>query len=482
MFRPILSAIAVAAVLFAGVLPAGIVAAEAPMTPAQEKAMTEMFAAGQEAGDLFRAGRLKEAEILFRENLARQEAYFPEEPLTRASALHNIAAVLAQQGKADEALAPAVEALDLRAGNDGTPAVVASSQALLATILYDLGKVTEATDLMAKAVSAQIAGAVIDPRDMIGNASQLIGLFAEVGRMREAQTLRTDLFNLIPDFDATLQVDVYWGAARLAAVEGKLAEAETFYRRAFAALGESAPDDIRRRAILVHNIASILRQEYRPREAAALFIRAADDLTSLYPDGHPSIASALDGLGLALAEQGKAGEAWPMQRAALDMRMKFLPDGHPLMATSILNLGLTLLRDGQFEIARDALRTAMNRRIEAGDLVGAARAAISLAAAQHAVGDTPGGIGSLKEARLVFDERLPRGHPLGVTASINQAWMLLAEGEYADALAVARDAAVGLIAARELEQQEDRDITLPDEDKRRIVVNVAAAWEVAQGN
>ena len=76
---------------------------------------------------------------------------------------------------------------------------------------------------------------------------------------------------------------------------------------------------------------------------------------------------------------------------------------------------------------------------------------------------------------------LPAGHPIATTAAIDEAWFLLALGENGKALVVARQAAAALVAGRELAGDEP-DARPPDEDKRRVVVKVAAAWAVAGGN
>jgi tetratricopeptide (TPR) repeat protein len=160
------------------------------------------------------------------------------------------------------------------------------------------------------------------------------------------------------------------------------------------------------------------------------------------------------------------------------MRLALLPGDHPLIATSLVNLGLALLRDKQLEPARDAFQSAVDRRQKAGDELGAARAAVNLAVAQHALGDTGGGVRSLDNARKVFLQDLPPSHPVATTAAIDQAWLLLAMGEREKALSVARQAADALIAARALGGDEDEAMPV-EADKRRIVVKVAAAWEVA---
>lgn len=461
---------------------AGAPAAAAEMTKAQEAAMGEIFQASQEGNRLFGAGRYVEAEAIFRRVAALTEEAFPGEDLMRASALHNLAGALSETGRLAEARTLAAEALAIReaAGNRVGSMAVGSSRALLASILRDLGRRAEGGALMRSAFVVVAEDPQADGSLLVENASKLIGVMAEDGQIAEADGLAKDLLGLLDRMPDADKIEVFWSVARLRSEAGRFAEAEQFYGQAYELLTRNFPEDVTRRAILLSNIASVIRQQFRPREAEELFRRAAADLQTIFPDGHPALASALDGLGLTLAEQGRPADAWPVGRKALDMRVALLPVDHPLIATSLVNLGLALFRDGQPEPARDSFQTAVDRRTADGDAIGAARAAVNLANAEAALGDNAGAIRTLEAARDVLDQSLPKGHPLTTTAAVNQAWFLLAEGEPLKALAAARQAADGLAAARELADN-DLDAVPADEDKRRIVVAVAAAWDVADG-
>ena len=452
------------------------------MTKAQEKVMVDIFQEQQVANQLFHAGRYEEAEGLYRDVLAKTEAAFPGEGLMRASSLHDLAAALAEMGRLQEAYDLAKEALTLREAQAerASSMAIGSSRALLASILRDLGRRAEGNALMRQAFLVVASDPKGDQGLLVENATKLIGVLAEDGQLTEVDKLAGDLLGVVEQVPDNLKIEIYWSVARARSEAGRTGEADRYYREAYGLLVKVFPDDLTRRAILISNIASVLRKEYRPADAEQLFRRAAADLEKLYPDGHPALAAALDGLALSITEQNRPAEAWPIGRRALDMRLALLPDDHPLIATSLVNLGLALIRDGQVELARDAFQTAVTRRQKAGDEVGAARAAISLAVAQAALGDNPGGINSLDNARAVFEASLPQGHPLATTAAIDQAWLLLAAGEPAKALVLARDAARDLVAARAVAGGE-LEATPPEEDKRRIVVAVAAAWDVAEG-
>lgn len=452
------------------------------MSKEQEAAIMEIVRDQQSANRLFYAGRYAEAEAAYRAIVAKTEAAFPGEGLMRASAIYNLAAALAEMGRLAEAETLAREALALReaqperAGSTG----LGSARALLGSILRDLGRRSEGNRLMRDAFVI-VASDPQGERDLlVRNATRLLGVLAEDGQGAEADKLAGDLLGIVSGLPDDLKIEVWWAVARQRSDAGRFADAERFYREAHALLVGVFPDDLTRRAILVANTASVLRRQYRPVEAEALFRRAVADLEALYPEGHPALATALDGLALTLLDQGRHGEAWPAARRALDLRTALLPADHPLLATSLVNLGLALLAAGQPSVARDALQVAVNRRQSAGDEVGAARAAVSLAIAQATLGDAPGGIASLDNARSVFDESLPGGHPLRTAAAIDQAWLLLGSGEALKALALARQAAAQLFASGRVTSDE-REAVPPEEDRRRIVVAVAAAWDVAEG-
>ena len=451
----------------------------AEMTGEQEVAITEIFTITGEGQALFGAGQFAQAETIFRRVLQISETHFPGEGLTRASALHNLAAAVAEQGRYSEAAELAAEALRLRQEGEASAFALSSSQALLASILRDLGRRAAATDLMRQAALSMAGNPDTPISNLTKTFSQFLGMLAEDGRFEEAARVADQLAAIVDQVDDVLQVEIYWAIARLRSEEGNLSDADRFYRLAYAALAKVTPENPARRAILISNIASILREQFRAGEAEQLFRRAVADLDEAYPDGHPALATALDGLALAIAEQDRPGEAWPIGRRALDIRLAFLPENHPLIATSLVNLGLSLFRDRQLETARDAFQSAVTRRLDRGDEVGAARAAVNLAVAQHALGDTGGGVESLEKAREVFAQALPDGHPTATTAAIDQAWLLLALGQNKRALNVARQAAEALIAARAFTARSEGEATPVDKDKRRLVVNVAAAWEVS---
>jgi tetratricopeptide (TPR) repeat protein len=97
----------------------------------------------QQGQDLLAAGDLAGAEAAFADVLALVERDLPDEALTWAAALHNLAAVRADLGQLVQAEAMARAALDIRR-RLGEAGAIASSERLLGTILHDLGQLDEA--------------------------------------------------------------------------------------------------------------------------------------------------------------------------------------------------------------------------------------------------------------------------------------------------------------------------------------------------
>src|SRR3989338_8080118 len=113
------------------------------------------FVAVDPAGPRVAGGDLAGAEAAFADVLALVERDLPDEALTRAAALHNLAAVRADLGQFVQAEAMARAALDIRR-RLGEAGAIASSERLLGTILHDLGQLDEARALIEASVVAQL--------------------------------------------------------------------------------------------------------------------------------------------------------------------------------------------------------------------------------------------------------------------------------------------------------------------------------------
>lgn len=463
--------------------------AQAPMTPAQERAMETIFREATRGRALFEAGRYAEAETIFIKNLADARRHFPSEPLTIAAALHNLAAAQAELGRLAEAEKTAREALRLRETNRAHVNAIASSRALLASILKDLAAEIEARQLMESAIELTTENPEVDRSNLIGNYATLAHLFAATGDLDQGIGLVNELFGIVEDLPARDQFHVYQVAGRVSSMAGYPEDAESFYRRAVAIASEGYKAKVdgpaptaADRAQAISNLASLLMRRGRTQEAAPLFAQAADLMG--YGEDRPSLslANTLNELGDAFRAEGKVNEAWDVQRKALDMRTALLPETHPLIADSMNSLGMTLLNAGMLEPAEQAFNAAIGRQIRIDNRLGAARSALNLALAQAAAGRLDAAVATAHDGRVWLDGALPDGHPLRIKGTFNEAWLLLAAGRNAEALALARTGLAAFVASNVRgEEQSTGNIAIAHDERRQVIAFVAAAWAEAKG-
>jgi tetratricopeptide (TPR) repeat protein len=216
---------------------------------------------------------------------------------------------------------------------------------------------------MRDAVIAVASDPNAPPDLVVKDFAQFLGMLAEDGAIEEAERVAEQLLGFVEQVGEPEHVDIYWAIARLRSAEGRFAEADRNYRLAYAALTKAFPDDLTRRAILIANMASVLRQQYRQRDAEQLFRRAAEDSKSSIR-GHP--AAPLDGP-RSIAEQNRP--AGPVRSAGRPRYADRLP-GSPLIATSLVISGCALATVGPNP---PATLPAPSAGAKAGDGVGAAR-------------------------------------------------------------------------------------------------------------
>ena len=191
MFRKTLIASLAAAVLLASP------GASQTMTKAEEEQITRAFDMTMQGQDLFYSGRFAEAETVFAEVLDLMENGVNPSPLSIASALHNLAASIAQQGRLLEAESLARRALDLREKNGAVDNALVGSWELLATILLDLNRHTEARGYQSMVVDRTLNGEDVDPTGLVRSVATLAYLTALDGYVGDAIAIANQLVPMI---------------------------------------------------------------------------------------------------------------------------------------------------------------------------------------------------------------------------------------------------------------------------------------------
>ena len=125
----------------------------------------------------------------------------------------------------------------------------------------------------------------------------------------------------------------------LLAAQGKLAEAEPFFREALEkrrrVLGEEHPDTLKS----INNMGVLLQDQGKLTEAEPFFRDALEKRRRVLGGEHPDTLIAISNMGFLLQAQGKLTAAEPFCLEALEKRRRVLGDEHPHTLFSINNTG-----------------------------------------------------------------------------------------------------------------------------------------------
>ncbi|MBL8739182.1 MAG: serine/threonine protein kinase [Planctomycetes bacterium] len=253
-----------------------------------------------------------------------------DQPQVTADVLETIAEVLADHGRADEALPLAERALVLtRTRHRGPHVDTARSLRTLGYVKSQLGRHEEAL-----AVNQEVLAMLQQVPDPVDDAL------------------------------CTAQNNIATMLAHL----GRFAEAEPIMRQALATTVRLVGPDSVEVATSKGTLGGILEHLGQIEAAEALFREARNTLQQL-PGDHPSKVSNSCSLGHLLWSTGRAAEAEPLFAEALAENRRMFAGDHPVTTKCLANLAAAHEAQGQFEAAEPLLREAvrMSQAVFPGD-------------------------------------------------------------------------------------------------------------------
>ncbi len=264
-------------------------------------------------------GRLQEAEDLYRSALAIDRASGTQ--AAEATDLSSLGVALWREGRYDEALAPAREALRLHRELFGPEhTLVATDLFNLATIRMARGEYDRAEELFTACLAMR--------RKLLGDRHPHVAL---------------TLNNL----------------GELYQKRGRLEEAERAHREALAIRREVLGEDHPEVAASLNDLGVVLYFEGDREGAAEQFRRAVAIWRRTLGGTHPRVLTGLNNLGSALREAGDLEAAEGPLREVLELRRKTLGPDHPDVAQSLNNLAELLLRRREYDEAESDFRSAL---------------------------------------------------------------------------------------------------------------------------
>ncbi len=277
------------------------------------------------------------------------------------SSLHNLGAVLADQGRHGEAEEALLAALELREQVLG-PVHPASAATLnnLAALYKETGRVDEAVPLLERALEARTR--VLGPEHPATSSSlnNLATLLLEVRGPSSACCARACL----PEATRCPRSRRRLLASPCAAQRGHLEDAQPLYIEHIRVLEKvlgPAHADV---AVAIQNYAMCLRAAGQLERAASLFTRALGILEAAAGHEHPDVAHCAANIGALHEQQGQYAAATAQYERALSIRRRLHGQKHASLVPLLHSMGVVAARQGLLDVAEARLRAAIAMRRE----------------------------------------------------------------------------------------------------------------------
>ncbi len=209
--------------------------------------------------------------------------------------------------------------------------------------LYQQGKYNEAIPLAEQALAIRKQQLGDNHPDTATSLNNLAALYESQGRYSEAEPLykqalairKQQLGDNHPDTAQSLN-----NLAELYESQGRYSEAEPLYKEALAIRKQQLGDNHPSTASSLNNLAVLYESQGRYSEAEPLYKQALAIWKQQLGDNHPLTATSLNNLAGLYRVQGRYSEAEPLYKQALAIRKQQLGDNHPNTATGLINLAV----------------------------------------------------------------------------------------------------------------------------------------------
>jgi len=386
------------------------------------------------------AGRIDEAEPLYRRGLRVYVAKLPTDNENVAVARQNLANLLRDTGRWPEAASLYREALDgISAKAEKHLRVIALLKQNMAILAERREEWTTAERLYRDSLSLLESDPMHSATEIAQIELNFAGLLREIGELTESETLlRRSLSTLSRELGSE-SPDVTTAQQNLATLlwtTGRREEAEVLCRSSLATRETTRPAGDLDIATSRHTLAGFLFDQGRITEAECLYRLSLADFAAHKPPVPLDVAAAAQNLAIVLESRGDWDEAEALYRATLATYEEQLPQDHLDLAGTRQNLA-GLLRDrGMFDDSSALFRKALD----------------------------------------VLDTKLPPGHEDVVLARSNFATVLLELGDWRNGELHCREA----LHAREAAAPDDDLVLSTIRNNLGIVLERKGEWPEAE--
>ncbi|WP_287742819.1 CHAT domain-containing protein [Microcystis sp. M169S2] len=381
----------------------------------------------QQVIQLYQQGKYNEAIPLAEQALAIRKQQLGENHPDSASSLNNLAGLYESQGRYSEAEPLYTQALAIRQQQLGANHIsTANSLNNLANLYHRQGRYAEAEPLFKQALAIRKQQLGDNHPDTATSLSSLAALYYSQGRYSEAEPLfkqalaisKQQLGDNHPDTATSLNnlAALYYSQGRYSEAEPLLKQALTIRKQQ---LGDNHPDT----AASLNNLAELYRVQGRYSEAEPLFKQALAISKQQLGDNHPLTVASLSNLAELYRLQGRYSEAEPLYHRSLAIRKQQLGDNHPLTVASLNNLAVLYDSQGRYSEAEPLYQQALAiRKQQLGDNHPSTATSLNnLAVLYYSQGRYSEAKPLYKQALAIHKQQLGDNHPNTATSLNNLA-------------------------------------------------------------
>ncbi|TRU31067.1 MAG: tetratricopeptide repeat protein [Microcystis aeruginosa Ma_MB_F_20061100_S20] len=403
-------------------------------------ALAEAERLNQQVIQLYQQGKYNEAIPLAEQALAIRKKVLGDNHLDTATSLNNLALVYHSQGRYPEAEPLFQQALAIRKAQlgDNNPAT-ASSLNNLAALYYSEERYTEAEPLLKEALAIRKAQLGDTHPDVATTLNNLASLYQSQERYAEAEPLikealairKAQLGNNHPDTAQSLN-----NLALLYQSQGRYSEAELLYQQSLAILKQQLGSNHPYVAFSLINLALLYHIQGRFKEEEPLLQQSLVIRKQQLGDNHLDVAESLNNLAYLYMTLGKYAEAEPLYRESLAIRKQQLGDNHPDTVISLNNLAGLYKYQGRYAEAEPLYRESLAiRKQQLGDNhPDTAISLNNLGELYRVQGRYTEAKTLLQQALAIFKKQLGDDHLNNMATSLNNLALLYkSQGRYSEA-------------------------------------------------
>ncbi|NEP26593.1 CHAT domain-containing tetratricopeptide repeat protein, partial [Moorena sp. SIO3I6] len=338
----------------------------------KQEELAEAERLNQQAEQLYQQGKYNEAIPLAEQALAIRKKIFVNNHLDVATSLNYLALLYKLQGRYAEAIPLAEQALAIRKKVLGDNHLdVAASLNNLAELYKLQARYAEAEPLYQQSLA--ITKQQLGDNDLYvaTGLNNLALLYKLQARYTEAESLyqksldiRTQQFGDNHFYVATSLNNL----AELYKLQGRYAEAENLYQQSLAITKQQFGDNDFYVASSLNNLAGLYQYQGRYAEAEHFYQQSLDIRKQQLGDNHPDVASSLNNLATLYVSQARYAEAEPLYQQSLAITKQQFGDNHPKVAATLNNLALLYFSQGRYAEAEPLFQQSLAiRKQQLGD-------------------------------------------------------------------------------------------------------------------